>query len=272
MPLSLEEGETQLSTRDANKSRAVTLCRWVVEVVNGIFKTKLKIFRQAFFNRASKHIMIDFSVAGALINKYHLRVQDREDAAEILQIVNQNMYVNNDLSDYVRDHNLNRSRADFQNITVRNENLREFPILNINDLILIACGTYQLKQARSYYGEHISFNGPYCIEVCTNARNRIMNGSIFGHNCSLVRARIASRHVSRKVYFVYVLVSTANAGRAAIQQYCCNCIVGRRTVGCCAHVMTVIWYLGWARHQNNIFPPAQFLDDVLVVYDDELNE
>lgn len=30
--------------------------------------------------------------------------------------------------------------------------------------------------------------------------------------------------------------------------------------------MTVIWYLGWAWHQTNIFPPAQFLDDVLIVY------
>lgn len=118
MPLSLEEGETQLSTIAANKTRAVTLCRWVVEVVNGIFKTKFKLFRQTFFNRASKHIMIDFSIAGALINKYHLRIRDREDAAQILQIVNQNMYKNNDLCDHVRFHNLNRTRADFQTITV----------------------------------------------------------------------------------------------------------------------------------------------------------
>ncbi|KAH9636744.1 hypothetical protein HF086_007642 [Spodoptera exigua] len=32
VPLSPEDGESQLSTRDANKSRAVTMCRWVVEV------------------------------------------------------------------------------------------------------------------------------------------------------------------------------------------------------------------------------------------------
>ncbi|KAF9412848.1 hypothetical protein HW555_008752 [Spodoptera exigua] len=34
VPLSLEEGETQLSSIAANKTRAVTLCRWVVESVN----------------------------------------------------------------------------------------------------------------------------------------------------------------------------------------------------------------------------------------------
>lgn len=133
---------------------------------------------------------------------------------------------------------------------------------------MIACGIYQLlKQARSYYGEHIRFNGSYIIEVSRDPRNRTMEEVIFGSNCYLIRAKIASRHISRKVYFVYILVSNTEAGREAIKQYCCNCIVGRRTVGCCAHVMTVIWYLGWARHQSNICPPAQFLDDVLV-YDE----
>lgn len=44
----------------------------------------------------------------------------------------------------------------------------------------------------------------------------------------------------------------------------CSCIVGNRTLGCCCHVMTVIWYLGWARHQNTLSAPASFLDNVLV--------
>lgn len=41
VPASLEEGETQLSTIEANKSRAVTIYRWVVEVVNGRFKREI---------------------------------------------------------------------------------------------------------------------------------------------------------------------------------------------------------------------------------------
>ncbi|CAK1587675.1 unnamed protein product [Parnassius mnemosyne] len=179
VPLSPADGESQLTTRDANKSRAVTMCRWVVEVVNGIFKS---------------------------------------------------------------------------------------PVLTYSDLILIACGTYQLKQARSYYGEHIRFNGSYRIEVCNDHRSSIMEGINLSPSCSLLRARIASRHISRKIYFIYILISGNDTGRSAIKKYCCNCIVGRRTVGCCAHVMTVIWYLGWARHQTNILPHAQFLDDILIVY------
>lgn len=81
------------------------------------------------------------------------------------------------------------------------------------------------------------------------------------------------RHISRKVYFVYILYHInehINLTREElIKQYYCNCIVGRRTVGCCAHVMTVIWYLSWARYQENVNAPAQFLDNILLTYDSD---
>lgn len=53
-------------------------------------------------------------------------------------------------------------------------------------------------------------------------------------------------------------------GRKGTVEYCCNCLVGRRTVGCCAHVMTMVWYLGWARYEHNISASAPFLDDVVI--------
>lgn len=75
--------------------------------------------------------MMDFSVAAALINKYHTKLRDRDDAHEIIQIVNRNMNINNDLSDYVRVHNLNRARADFHNINVDRENYKGFPKITL---------------------------------------------------------------------------------------------------------------------------------------------
>lgn len=65
------------------------------------------------------------------------------------------------------------------------------------------------------------------------------------------------------IFIMFICLFYLFTGRDAIQQYYCNCIVGKRTVGCCAHVMTVIWYISWARFEQNITPPAQFLDDVL---------
>lgn len=127
-------------------------------------------------------------------------------------------------------------------------------------------GTYQIRQARSYYGEHVRFHGGYRIEVCIDT-NRIPElGS--GEN-SLIKGKIKSRHISRRQYYVYILIENGINGREGIKDYCCNCIVGRRTVGCCAHVMTLVWYLGWARHESNIVVPAAFLDEVVVREDIE---
>lgn len=46
MPPSKARNERQLSTEDANKSRLVTMVRWVIETMNGRFKRDFKIFRQ----------------------------------------------------------------------------------------------------------------------------------------------------------------------------------------------------------------------------------
>lgn len=43
--------ETQLTTEQANESRMVTMCRWVVEVVNGRFKRDFKLLRQVYYQK-----------------------------------------------------------------------------------------------------------------------------------------------------------------------------------------------------------------------------
>lgn len=270
MPASLQEGEYQLSTLAANKSRTVTICRWVVEAVNGIFKQSFKLLRHEFCNLASKHAMTDFSIAAALINKFHQRIRDRDDAPQILGIINQKLYTDNLLADFVVTNHLNRRRTQFLNISVNIDNV-PFPRLELSDLILIACGTYQLKQARSYYGEHIRGDGSYTIEICRDMAlaSNLLEGFPLTENSTLLRGKIHSRHISRKTYFVYILYINNIPGREAIQQYCCNCLVGRRTVGCCAHVMTIIWFMSWARYQENVNPPAQFLDNILLTYESE---
>ncbi|KAF9810909.1 hypothetical protein SFRURICE_005335 [Spodoptera frugiperda] len=67
------------------------------------------------------------------------------------------------------------------------------------------------------------------------------------------------------------MVGHRTVGRAAIKQFCCNCMMGRRTIGVhCAHiVLNIIWFLSWARYQENINPPAQFLDHILITYESD---
>lgn len=262
-PEDVKEGETQLTTIDANKSRAVTICRWVVEVVNGRFKRDFKIFRQDYYNSTSQNIIKDFKVAAALINAFHPLIENRGNAETILTIIRRNMNVENTLAEAVLTLNLNRRRTNFTEINVENNNLSDFPQLTSSELELIPLGTYQIKQARSYYGEHIRENGRYAIEVCREVPSSLL-GELSTQNTWLLRGRIKSRHTSRKMYFVYILVDNSQTGRNAITKHYCNCIVGKRTVGCCAHVMTIIWYLSWARYQPNITPPAQHLDSILL--------
>ncbi|KAF9803823.1 hypothetical protein SFRURICE_013100 [Spodoptera frugiperda] len=51
--------------------------------------------------------------------------------------------------------------------------------------------------------------------------------------------------------------------RDTIKSDCCNCIVGLRTVGCCSHVMSILWYLSYACHEG-MSRPAPFLDEVIL--------
>lgn len=100
--------------------------------------------------------------------------------------------------------------------------LDSFPRLTLNDLRRFALGSYQLKQARSYYGEHVRANSAYCIEIS----NEIIEDLplILGQNKYLLRARIKSRHVNNRTYYTYLLIAReqerANSLESVIAYYC----------------------------------------------------
>ncbi|RVE41952.1 hypothetical protein evm_013392 [Chilo suppressalis] len=267
-PESLISGQTQLSSEQANKSRKVTLCRWVVEVINGRFKRDFKLFRQRFFNIASPHLMDDFKIAAALINKYHIHIEDGPNSRYIIERVEQFMEQPNRLGILVRENNLNRQRSIFSRVDGNLPQLQNSPVLEYSQLILLALGPYQVKQARSYYGGHIRTNGIYEVEVCPQLDDI---NNLGGSRPQLLRGRIKSRHISQRVYYVYIAFESDNTINPLddILSYYCSCIVGNRTVGCCCHVMTIIWYLGWARHQQMLSAPASFLDSILVQLSDQ---
>lgn len=69
----------------------------------------------------------------------------------------------NRLAEIVINNNLNRKTVIFESMT---SSSITFPALSELDLKWIALGTYQMKQAMSYYAEHISLDGKYIIEIC----------------------------------------------------------------------------------------------------------
>lgn len=158
-PENLEPGETQLSTISANKSRQVTLCRWwVVEVINSRFKNE-------YFNVASLHLVDDFRICAALINAFHVALRDRSDADVILNRALLRANMPNHLSNYVTENNINRRRVQFARIDSDNEELNIFPQMTKSELELFALREYQIRQAQSYYGEHVRRKRSFDVEL-----------------------------------------------------------------------------------------------------------
>ncbi|XP_043478186.1 uncharacterized protein LOC122508731 [Leptopilina heterotoma] len=58
---------------------------------------------------------------------------------------------------------------------------------------------------------------------------------------NILKILIKSRHISRKVYRCFVEYVPNGIGVSGIRRYACECANGRRTVGCCSHVATVIY-------------------------------
>lgn len=171
---------------------------------------------------------------------------------------------------YVLENNLNRQRATFTRLDANNPEVSDFPELTYEDLIKFAIGTYHLKVARSYCSEHTKRTGVYEIEVYRHSEqidiinDRVIRSQSHTNNV-LIRCRINSRHVRSKTYYTYLLFNTVVSGIEAVKEHYCSCYHGNRTLGSCAHVISVMYYLGWARHnERELDHPALGLDFVLV--------
>ena len=113
----------------------------------------------------------------------------------------------------------------------------EFPKMSLDEFRLLFFGTYQIKQARTYVEEHFNMDSDFIVEV---------DNSI----ADIVRCSIQSRHSNAHKYKAWIQYSlTSNPIRARY----CQCKAGGRTVGRCAHIASVIWYLCYARHTDFIY-------------------
>lgn len=263
MPETKHPNETQLTTDQANKSRLVTICRWVVEVINGRFKRDFRLLRHVHSNRALGNMIDYFRIAAALLNSYHVLIDNNVHATDFLEIIHERINMPNSLADLVITNNYNRRRAQFQAMGSDMPEFNNFPRLTEEELTLFALGSYQLKQARSYYGEHVQPDGAFIIELAGDIPVEEVR-EMAGRDLLVLRGRIQSRHVSSKTYHVYITADPALHGRQAIPYYYCSCPIGKRTIGCCSHTMTIVWYMSFARYAEVIRPPALGLEGVIV--------
>ena len=106
-----------------------------------------------------------------------------------------------------------------------------FPKVSLDELRLLFFGTYQIKQARTYVEEHFDTDSDFIVEIDNSIDD-------------IVRCSIQSRHSNENRYKAWIQYSLTGD---PIRAWYCQCkAAGGRTVGCCAHIASVIWYLCYA--------------------------
>ena len=119
------------------------------------------------------------------------------------------------------------------------DTIPEFPKLTLQDLRNLTFGLYQLKQAKSYTQEHIKEDGSYEMFVGREFQD-------------LICVKLRSRHVTSKVYYIWIEYAAGGSTAEAITGWYCTCPNGARLVGCCAHIAAGMWYLSYARHDDSL--------------------
>ena len=236
MPHFLPKGKKQHTTLESNSSRFVTKIRWVIESVNGRIK-QWKALDQVVPNSQIPWIGDNVRIVCAMCNRYRpsLVTNTSEDEAIALKMLAL-AQKQNALEIRVKSENLNQKKTVWKTLDA-SDTANDFPSLSESDIRSLTLGVYQIKQAKSYAYEHLDKEGDYSYSV-----SKISQG--------LIRAQLQSRHVSSKQYFVYIQYDDLSEGCNKIKEWYCQCRTGARTVGMCAHIASVIWYLGYGRHTD----------------------
>lgn len=256
-----------LSKSKANQSRLVTKVRWVVEARNGHLKTIWAIFAKKWSSREiAFYLDDDIHIAAALINKFSTQLlADNDSEAVATEMFRMNEQTNEVIATFHSIVQRSNFKRDLKNF-IPLENNFPFPTLNEDEMKNIASGSYQLKEAKYYAAEHIktsadsTFKCYWCPhEILTRKFADIIAQKNI-QEPALVLTCLASRFRSKKSYNSLVLADAARTGPESIIAYYCQCKHGLRTVGCCSHIMTTIFYLCQGRHSGNIRPIAPYLD------------
>jgi hypothetical protein len=78
----------------------------------------------------------------------------------------------------------------------------------------------------------------------------------------IVYAVIKSRHSNSTKYNVYVKYQTNSNSVDAIESWYCTCKAGMRTVGCCSHVASIIYFLSHGKYLEHIPNPNSKLTSI----------
>ena len=244
MPQYLRKGNKQHNAEEANTSRLVTKVRWVVESVNSRIK-QWKFFDKVVSNHYIPYIGDFLRIVCSLLNCYRPQLANMDPSTE--EIANKMLVrsaMSNDVQKMVEEEGLLKKRSIFKKVEMNTSGfslpLPDFPILSMDKLREITLGIYQLKEAKNYVSDNFTDN-QYEVYVCNPIDH-------------LLRVKLKSRHSSSVRHTVFIHYTQDGE----IVGWYCTCKVGARVVGCCAHVASVLWYLGYHRFQGTDLHQVKF--------------
>lgn len=267
IPEFIQKGQNgQLTTLQANKSRQVTKMRFVIETSNGRMKSKWHLFGKIIPSILTPHLMADYKIGAALLNAFAKPIIcDKVDYLDIGSRMLNLIDTKNLLQPIIKSHSFQRTKKRYFHEIDQNNLV--FPQLNEKDLKNLSLGTYSIKQAVSYVADHVKAHGKFEIFAYDDEQTRVRFRQLCAtenfQNPTLLLAQLKSRFRGRQTHDVYVLYDAVVAEQPNVRMfYMCECQHGLRTVGCCSHVMAVVWYFGYGRytdakepasHLNNFF-------------------
>lgn len=265
-----EKGDKQLSTKDANETRKITKLRFEVEHMNGMVKNMYRIFQLTCETYCIPTIMKDYTIAAALINKYMEHKRSDRDDIQIASSMLARVSMRNIVYNVIQMDKFKQILRKKQYATLLALDI--FPNLTQNDLEGLAFGNYQIKQAKCYAYDHIQANnGRFDVKYFEDDVVNDLFPSLIDQSKDLafLMTTLQSRYKSNKKYRTYILINRIGHGIGAIIGYCCACKNGLRTVGCCSHVMTMVYYLGYAQYHGGVSQKSKHLNNTFYSKNDE---
>ncbi|RNA07946.1 vacuolar sorting-associated 13c [Brachionus plicatilis] len=236
IPTFLKDGQKQLSWSEANETRLITKCKFVIEVINGIFKQQFKSLKETQ-NTMLSHICDDYKIAVTLINAFFSeRISDKEDENQISVEMKSKLRIKNNLEKYL---DLGFPKLDVEIIKKK-----------------ITFGRYQLEQAYGYLAEHFESNEEYKFLACENLITENAKKIIF--------VTIQSRHSNSVKHKVFVMFKPLSKSLNDVS-WVCSCKMGKRTLGCYSHVAALVYFMGVGIYDIASIPkPGYRLKNILV--------
>ena len=257
----LKAGQSQHESIEANSDRRCTKTRWVVESYNGRLK-QWHMFKDQLSSNHFVPVIGDLvkSVTACLngVRGPIYKPNPQRDARDqrLAERMQSRLTQESHLAGRVKaEPNLSRRcKAEWKKLDASDI---AFPQLDMEYLETVACGTYQLNQAPGYIEEHTTEDGDYQIWV-------------YQHSDDLIRGQIQSRHKSQTKYNVWIQYDR-NDDSDPIKDYYCICPSGKRTIGMCAHIASILYYLGHMAYQPSVeaLPHAKRFKSAVVSYGKE---